>query len=114
MQKCKEAKKEQKYKENSRLNTFKSRSIKSEISQMINSLNYHRRRKIKATSQDEILKKWKEHFYNKRGKTTKIPDEPTEINHGQVDIKLGHFTEDELDTVQETIERRKKQQNLIE
>ena len=50
--------------------------------------------KLKAAIQDR-LQKWKEDFKNLLGN----PPEMTEIIHGQLNIKLGHFTEDELEIV---------------
>ena len=51
------------------------------------------RGKIKASSQEERLSKWKKHFKNLLGN-------PPEITYPtQLDIKLGQFTEEEFSAV---------------
>ena len=56
--------------------------------------------KLKATSQEERLKLWKEHFQNLLGKPPSVSDKPIEtiINY-TLNIKLGHFTTTELEAV---------------
>ena len=49
---------------------------------------------LKTASQEERLQKWKVHFKNLLGKSSKITDKPTEkIINSQQDIKLGQFIE---------------------
>ena len=56
--------------------------------------------KLKATSQEERLKLWKEHFQNLLGKPPSVSDKPIEtiINY-TLNIKLGHFLTTELKAV---------------
>ena len=56
--------------------------------------------KLKATNQQEIIKQWKEHFENLPGNPPKFLHEPfTRVIIQQLDIKLGPFTQEELDPV---------------
>ena len=56
--------------------------------------------KLKAANQQERIKLWKEHFENLLGNPPKITHEPiTRIISKQLDIKLGPFTQEELDSV---------------
>ena len=56
--------------------------------------------KLKADSQEERIHLWKEHFENLLGKPPKVTDEPiTKIISNQLDIKLGQFRPEELDSV---------------
>ena len=56
--------------------------------------------KLKAASQQERVKLWKQHFKNLLGSPPKITDEPiTRIISKQLNIKLGPFTKEELDSV---------------
>ena len=56
--------------------------------------------KLKAASQQERVKLWEQHFKNLLGSPPKITDEPiTRIISKQLDIKLGPFTKEELDSV---------------
>ena len=56
--------------------------------------------KLKATSQEERLQKWKEYFKNLLGNLSKITDKPIQkIINGQLDIKLGQLTEEKFDAV---------------
>ena len=60
--------------------------------------------KLKATSQEEL---WKQHFKNLLGKPPKVTHEPTsKIIRKQLGIKLGQFTQEELDSVQRKIKNR--------
>ena len=60
------------------------------------------RAKLKVANQDERLQKWKEHFKNLPGNPPDINDKHSEkISNIQLDIKLGQFTELELDSVRE-------------
>ena len=57
------------------------------------------RAKLKATSQEERIHLWKQHFENLLGKPPKGTDEPIIIFFSnQLDIKLGLFRHDELDS----------------
>ena len=56
--------------------------------------------KLKAANQHERIKLWKQHFENLLGNPPKITHEPiTRIISKQLDIKLGPFTQEELDLV---------------
>ena len=56
--------------------------------------------KLKAANQQERIKLWKQHFENLLGNPPKITYEPiTRIISKQLDIKLGPFTQEELDSV---------------
>ena len=56
--------------------------------------------KLKAANQQERIKQWKQHFENLQGNPLKITHEPiTRIISKQLDIKLGPFTQEELDWV---------------
>ena len=64
--------------------------------------------KLKAASQQERVKLWEQHFKNLLGSPPKIMDEPiTRIISKQLDIKLGPFTKEELDSVLKKIKNRK-------
>ena len=64
--------------------------------------------KLKAASQQERVKLWEQHFKNLIGSLPKITDEPiTRIISKQLDIKLGPFTKEELDSVLKKIKNRK-------
>ena len=64
--------------------------------------------KLKAANQQERIKLWKQHFENLLGNAQKIAHEPiTRIISKQVDIKLGPFTQEELDSVLRKIKNRK-------
>ena len=64
--------------------------------------------KLKAANQQERIKLWKQHFENLRGNPPKITHEPiTRIISKQLDIKLGPFTQEELDSVLRKIKNRK-------
>ena len=55
--------------------------------------------KLKAASQQERIKLWKQYFENLLGNPPKITHEPiTRIISKQLDIKLGPFTQEELDS----------------
>ena len=55
------------------------------------------RAKPKAASQEEQIHQWKQHFKNLLGKPPKVTDEPiTKIMSNQLDIKVGQFTQEEL------------------
>ena len=56
--------------------------------------------KLKAANQQERIKLWKQHFENLLGNPPKITHEPiTRIISKQLDMKLGPFTQEELDSV---------------
>ena len=64
--------------------------------------------KLKATNQQERIKLWKQHFKNLLGNPLKVTHEPiTRIISKQLDIKLGPFTQEELDSVFRKIKNRK-------
>ena len=64
--------------------------------------------KLKAANQQERIKLWKKHFENLLGNPPKITHEPiTRIISKQLDIKLGPFTQEELDLVLRKIKNRK-------
>ena len=64
--------------------------------------------KLKAANQQERIKLWKQHFENLLGNPPKITHEPiTRIIGKQLDIKLGPFTQEELDSVLRKIKNRK-------
>ena len=50
---------------------------------------------------------WKEHFKNLRGKSTKVTNKPITKFNNQQDIRLGQFTQGELDVVIRKIKNRK-------
>ena len=64
--------------------------------------------KIKATNQQERIKLWKQHFENLLANPPNVTQEPiTRILSKQLDIKLGPFTKEELDSVLRKIKNRK-------
>ena len=64
--------------------------------------------KLKATNQQERIKLLKQHFQNLLGNPPKVTHEPiTRIISKQLDIKLGPFTLEELDSVFRKIKNRK-------
>ena len=64
--------------------------------------------KLKAASQQERVKLWKQHSENLLGNPPKVTNEPiTRIISKQLDIKLGPFTKEELDSVLRKIKNRK-------
>ena len=64
--------------------------------------------KLKAANQQERIKLWKQHFENLLGNPPKVTHEPiTRIISKQLDIKLGPFTQEELDSVHRKIKNRK-------
>ena len=64
--------------------------------------------KLKAANQQERIKLWKQHFENLLGNPSKVTHEPiTRIISKQLDIKLGPFTQEELDSVVRKIKNRK-------
>ena len=64
--------------------------------------------KLKAANQQDRIKLWKQHFENLLGNPPKITHEPiTRIISKQLDIKLGPFTQEDLDSVLRKIKNRK-------
>ena len=64
--------------------------------------------KLKATSQQEWIHLLKQHFGNLLGNPPKDTHKPiTRIISKQLDIKLGPFMQEELDSVQRKIKNRK-------
>ena len=56
--------------------------------------------KLRAANQQERIKLWKQDFENLLGNPPKVMHEPiTRIISKQLDIKLGPFTQEELDSV---------------
>ena len=56
--------------------------------------------KLKAGNQQERIKLWKQHFENLLGNPPKVTHEPIiRIISKQLDIKVGPFTQEELDSV---------------
>ena len=63
---------------------------------------------LKATSQQERIHQWKQHFVNLFGNPPKVIHKPiTRIISKQLDIKLGPFIQEELDSVLRKIKNRK-------
>ena len=55
---------------------------------------------LKAISQEERIHLWKQLFENLLGRPPKVTHEPiTKIICNQVDMNLGHFTPEELDSI---------------
>ena len=79
--------------------------------QMINEVSRRNgiaKAKQKATNQQEWIKLWKQHFQNLLGNPPKVTHEPiTRIISKQLDIKLGPFTLEELNSVLRKIKNRK-------
>ena len=64
--------------------------------------------KLKATNQQERIKLWKQRFENLLGNLSNVTHEPiTRIISKQLDIKLGPFTLEELDSILRKIKNRK-------
>ena len=64
--------------------------------------------KLKATSQQDWIHLWKQHFENLLRNPTEVTHEPImRIISKQLDIKLGLFTQEELDLVLRKIKNRK-------
>ena len=64
--------------------------------------------KLKTTSQEERIHLWKQDFKNLLGNPPKVTHEPImSIMSKQLDIKLGLFMQQELDSVQRKIRNRK-------
>ena len=64
--------------------------------------------KLKAANKQERIKLWKQHFENLLGNPPKVTHEPvTRIISKQLVIKLGPFTQEELDSVLRKIKNRK-------
>ena len=64
--------------------------------------------KVKAASQQERVKLWKQYFKNLQGNPPKVTNEPiARIISKQLDIKLGPFTKEELDSVLRRLKNRK-------
>ena len=66
--------------------------------------------KLKATSQEERIHLWKQYFENLFGKPPKVMHESiAKIINNELDIKLGQFTQEELDSVLRKIKIGKEQ-----
>ena len=79
--------------------------------QMVNKVSRRKsteKAKLKATSQQEQIHLWKQHFENLLGNPPKVTHEPLmRIISNELDIKLGPLTQEELDLVQRKIKNRK-------
>ena len=78
--------------------------------QMINEVSRRKstaKAKLKATNQQERIKLWKQHFENLLGTPPKVTHEQITRIIKQLDIKLGPFTLEELDSVLRQIKNRK-------
>ena len=63
------------------------------------------RAEVKTANQEERIQTWKEYFKNLLGKSPKVMDKPImKIINDQLDIKLGQFTQEELDKVLTKVE----------
>ena len=69
--------------------------------QMVNKVSRRKstvKAKLKATSQEEPMQLWKQHFENLLGNPLEVTHEPImRIISKQLDIKLGQFTQEEFD-----------------
>ena len=78
---------------------------------MVNEVNRRKsivKAKLKATSQQECIQLWKQHFKNLLRIPPKVTHEPIpRIISKQLHIKLGQFTQEELDSVPRKIKNRK-------
>ena len=64
--------------------------------------------KLKAANQQERIKLWKQHFKNLLGNPLKVTHEPiTRIISKQLDIELGLFPQEALDSILKKIKNRK-------
>ena len=64
--------------------------------------------KLKVTNQQQRINLWKQHFENLLGNPPKVTPEPiTRIISKQLDIKLGPFTQEELDSILSRIKNMK-------
>ena len=64
--------------------------------------------KLKAANQQERVKLWKKHFENLLGNPSKVTNEPiTRIISKQLDVRLGPFNKEILDSVLRKIKNRK-------
>ena len=69
--------------------------------------------KLKATTQQNRIHPWKQHFENLLGNPPKVTHEPImRIINKQLDIKLGPFTQEELDLVLRKIKTEKQQGSM--
>ena len=79
--------------------------------QMVNKVSRRKstaRAKLKATSQEEQTQLWKQNFENLLGNRLKVTHEPiTRIISKQLDIKLGEFMQEELNSVLRKIYNKK-------
>ena len=65
-------------------------------------------KRLRAAIQEERIHSWKEHFKNLLGKPPKVTYKPiTKIINDQLDIKVGQFTQVELDVILTKIKSRK-------
>ena len=84
--------------------------------QTVNKLSWGKstaRAKLKATSQGEQIHLWK-HFENLLAKPLKVTDEPiTKIISNQLDMKLRHYIQEELNSVLKKKLKTGKQRGLM-
>ena len=80
--------------------------------QMVNEVSRRKRTtkaKMKVTSHEERIQLWKQHFENLLGNHPKVTHETiTRIISKQLDIKLGQFTQEELNSVLRKIKNRER------
>ena len=70
--------------------------------------------KLKTARQEESHQKWKEHFKDLLENPPETSDKPTgKIINGQLNVKFGQFTEEELDANLKIIKSRKSE-GLVE
>ena len=83
-------------------------SVKDRQSRVVSRRKSTAKAKLKTTSQKERIQLWKQHFENLLGNPPKVTNEPiTRIISKQLGIKLGQFTQEELDPVLRKIRNRK-------
>ena len=79
--------------------------------QMVNKVRRRKstaKAKLKATSKEERIQLWKQHFENLLGNPPKVTHESImRIISKQLDIKLGLYTQEKLDSVLRKIKNRK-------
>ena len=64
--------------------------------------------KLKSSSQEERIHLWKQHFEKLLEKPPKVTNEPiTKAISNQLDLKLGQFMQEEIDSVQRKNKDRK-------
>ena len=64
--------------------------------------------KLKGTNEEDRCKQWKNHFKNLLGNPPVIQDHPIQNISQQLNIKCGHFSNDELDKALNNLKMNKK------